>query len=166
MSTASSNIEEKNRLGINSWFMNPSATLVIGIGNSGRSDDGLGWAFLDALEARGFPGEITYRYQLQIEDAEFIADHPNIIFVDASHEELPHGYQWQKCKPSGNFSFSTHELSPETIVNLCEHVYGLNPNVYVLAIQGFEWELREGLSGRAVRNLSLALQDFEARMEE
>ena len=45
----------------------PGKTLLLAIGNSSRGDDGLGWAFASALEEAGFfPGEIVYRYQLQI----------------------------------------------------------------------------------------------------
>ena len=42
-------------------------TLIFGIGNCGRSDDGLGWAFIDWLEERGLcpTSEKRRHYQLQ-----------------------------------------------------------------------------------------------------
>ncbi len=136
--------------------------LVVGIGNCGRSDDGLGWAFLDELDTRKATVTLAYRYQLQIEDAEKISHHPVTIFVDASHEVLPDGFRWQKCKPTGNFSFSTHALAPEAITGLCRQLYGATPQVYILAIQGHEWGLGEGLSPGAQQNLLKALNFFEA----
>ena len=55
-----------------SW--NDPATLLIGIGNSGRQDDGLGWAFLDAVCSQpDLKAQCEYRYQLQIEDAELVS---------------------------------------------------------------------------------------------
>lgn len=136
--------------------------LVIGIGNCGRADDGLGWAFLEQLEQDNTPVNTAYRYQLQIEDAERISHHPFIIFVDASEEVLPDGFRWRKCPPAGSFNFSTHELSPETILGLCTHLYGTKPQAYVLAIQGYEWGLKEGLSKEAQQNLQKALRFFDA----
>ena len=42
--------------------------LIIGIGNSGRADDGLGWAYLDAIASLDLEEiDTEYKYQLQIE---------------------------------------------------------------------------------------------------
>ena len=45
-----------------------SNTLIIGIGNSGRRDDGLGWAFVNEIQSR-MPDDFDYewRYQLQVD---------------------------------------------------------------------------------------------------
>jgi Ni,Fe-hydrogenase maturation factor len=61
-----------------------SRTLLIGIGNSGRADDGLGWAFLDEVE-KTLPKnyDLEYRYQLQVEDAELISHYNTVFFIDA-----------------------------------------------------------------------------------
>ena len=58
--------------------------LLIGIGNSGRSDDGLGWAFVETMaQNEAFTGDTLLRYQLQIEDAAQISEYKQVIFVDA-----------------------------------------------------------------------------------
>ena len=62
--------------------------LIIGIGNSGRSDDGLGWLMLDTIENKFSNVDVLYRYQLQIEDAEILSHYPTVIFVDACISEL------------------------------------------------------------------------------
>ncbi|MEJ2400453.1 MAG: hypothetical protein P8Y52_03570, partial [Xanthomonadales bacterium] len=73
-------------------------TLVFGIGNSARSDDGLGWAFLDRVERTpGFAGQAEYRYQLQVEDALLASRFEHVVFVDASRAELPGGFRWAPC---------------------------------------------------------------------
>ena len=39
-------------------------TLIIGIGNNTRQDDGLGWCFLDKLTEEGFNEDnLLYKYQ-------------------------------------------------------------------------------------------------------
>ena len=59
-------------------------TIVIGIGNNGRQDDGLGWMFLDFLDEQNANIDLEYRYQLQIEDADLISNYDTVIFVDAT----------------------------------------------------------------------------------
>ena len=66
-----------------------SGILIIGIGNSGRNDDGLGWKFVDIASQtmRGY-FDVEYRYQLQIEDAELVSKYNKVIFADATQEAI------------------------------------------------------------------------------
>ena len=126
--------------------------LVIGIGNSGRGDDGLGWAFLDCLQAQGgFGGDCEYRYQLQVEDAERISHADAVLFVDASRESLMGGFELRECQPRRRFEFSTHALAPEAVLQLCQSLYGRHPRARVLAIEGRSWDLGAPLSAAALR---------------
>ena len=135
--------------------------LLIGIGNSGRQDDGLGWAFLDALKETGqFPGQINYCYQLQVEDADLISQASQVIFIDAFKGKLKNGFQWHVCRASGDFAFTTHALSPEAILFLCQDLYQKDPPTYVLQIEGENWELKTGLTPKARENLKVALNFF------
>ena len=142
----------------------PDDLLVIGIGNCGRADDGLAWAFLEQLETEDTDINIAYRYQLQIEDAELISRHSAVLFVDASEEVLPAGFEFRICQPTPQFEYSTHALSPETITGLCRQLYNAAPQAYLLAIQGYEWGLREGLSRNAHQNLANALKFFQDKI--
>lgn len=136
--------------------------LVLGIGNSGRSDDGLGWAFLDALgDQYGDILDLEYRYQLQIEDAELVTHYDRVVFVDAHQGVLPGGFLWKKCLPKDNQSFSSHELSPDTIVYLTQSVYDKEIDAYILGIQGEYFELKIGLSDKAKSNLKEAILFFK-----
>lgn len=142
----------------------PEDLLVIGIGNCGRADDGLGWAFLEQLEAEDEEAKIAYRYQLQIEDAELISRHSAVLFVDATEEILPAGFRFRLCKPTPRFDYSSHALAPETITGLCRQLYNATPQAHILAIQGYQWGLREGLSREAQENLLKALQFFQDKI--
>jgi hydrogenase maturation protease len=131
--------------------------LVIGIGNDGRRDDGLGWALVASLLKKGFVGDTLIRYQLQIEDAELISNYDQVLFIDASKERLPDGYRFQTCLPDLDFSFSTHQLTPSTLLYLCLDLYGRQPTASVLMIEGIEWDMCLGLSYQAKYNLDKAL---------
>ena len=137
-------------------------TLLIGIGNSGRSDDGLGWAFLDRIQHEAaFDGRVEYRYQLQVEDAALISDVEHVIFIDSYRGELPSGFQLTRCEPCGEFAFTTHVLPPGAVLSLCRNLYGRVPRADTLMIQGTFWDLHIGISPEAERCLENALQFFE-----
>ena len=136
-------------------------TIVLGIGNNGRQDDGLGWLFLDFLKNQHSNVDLEYRYQLQIEEAELITNYDIVIFVDATKEETEEGFYVKPCLPSEKYSFSTHALEPETILYLSSTLYNHNPESKIIGIQGYEWELQIGLSKKAVKNLDKATNYFK-----
>ncbi len=136
-------------------------TIVLGIGNNGRQDDGLGWMFLDFLDEQKANIDLEYRYQLQIEDAELISNYETVIFVDATKEETEEGFYLEPCHPSEKYSFSTHALQPETILYLSKKLYDHNPDASIFAIQGYDWELMIGLSEKGTINLEKAKKYFE-----
>jgi hydrogenase maturation protease len=131
--------------------------LVIGIGNDSRQDDGLGWALLDKIEkAFSDDVELVYRYQLNIEDADLIKDADCVLFVDACADNLEQGSVIETCTPNGDITFTTHALSPSAVLALCNQVYRENPRAYVLKMQGYEWELKTGLTEKGKENLEKA----------
>jgi len=135
-------------------------TLLIGIGNSGRSDDALGWKFLDEFAVFDHLFDFEYRYQLQIEDAELVSRYKKVIFVDASCMLLDKGFSFERCKPEPIASFTSHEQSPACIVWLALDLYGATPQAFVLAIGGIQWELHLGLSDDAQKNFNNATNFF------
>lgn len=138
--------------------------MLIGIGNDGRSDDGLGWAFLKAIEQNDrFRGPIVYRYQLQIEDAELISHVRRVVFVDACRHPLPDRFQWQTCKPAYEVEYTSHQLSPQTVLFLCQQLYERAPRAELMLIEGCSWDLKLGLSPAAESNLEEALRFFRAK---
>ena len=135
--------------------------LIFGVGNNGRQDDGLGWAFLDFLETLNLDFDIEYRYQLQIEDAEMSLNYDTVIFVDATKEQTKNGYTFTDCFASEEYSFSTHALRPETILFLSNSIYNHFPKSYILGIEGYEWELQIGLTKKAKLNLDNTKEYFK-----
>lgn len=132
--------------------------LVIGIGNTGRQDDGLGWLVIDHIlkDYKGVDKE--YRYQLQIEDAELASHYSKVFFVDATKEQIDKGYYLKKCKASIRHGVSSHALHPETIMGLTNDLYDNYPEAFILGIQGYQWELEIGISEKAKNNLKKAIE--------
>ena len=130
--------------------------LLIGIGNDGRTDDGLGWEFAQRVEGLFPEIDVVFRYQLQIEDADLISQYDKVIFVDSSVETYDDGFQWKALKPNVMSSFTSHALSPEVILGLCVDIYQCTPESYQLAIKGIEWDLHSGLSPQGKHNLESA----------
>ena len=69
--------------------------------------------------------------------------------------------------PAGEPRFSTHSLSPETVLSMAWKYLEAMPEAYILAIRGEDFGgFGEGLSDRARRNLSAALGFIEKFLEE
>ena len=136
--------------------------LLVGIGNSGRRDDGLGWKFAD-LAGKFQQTEIDceYRYQLQVEDVLMICRYEKVIFADASHSEIKEGFEWKPCQAAPHYFFSSHMQSPETILYLAKELFNKTPEAYKLAIAGHNWGLGTMLSKPAIENLQKAFNFFE-----
>lgn len=142
-----------------------SKILIIGIGNQGRADDGLGWAFIDYMKDR-LPEDFDfeYRYQLQIEDAELLSHYAEVHFVDADKESSEQGFRYTRCMPDAAHGFSTHALEPETVLYLTNSIYQKFPNAHVLGITGYSFELEMGISDKARENLARAMDFFCEKM--
>jgi hydrogenase maturation protease len=135
--------------------------LLIGIGNDGRGDDGLGWRFVEMIDSLGYDFlDYEFRYQLQVEDAATIADYDIVVFVDSSHARLSGGFEMRSCIAANHAFFSTHEQAPSAIVYLANTLYSKFPRAYTLAITGKNWELQTSLSREAETNLQSALSFF------
>lgn len=129
--------------------------LIYGIGNVGRQDDGLGWAFVDWLQAQGFcsNADLERKYQLLLEDAELISNKEHVLFVDATKDTSVKSFTVERVAPRMDFSFTSHAISIPAIMATCQQCFERLPAVHLLAIRGFEFELELGLTRAAQRNL-------------
>lgn len=136
-------------------------SLIIGIGNNTRQDDGLGWCFLDLLEQEGFNEEnLLYKYQLMVEDAELIAEYDTVFFIDANKAHSKDGFLIERIYPAEKVAFSTHAVPPNQILNLCETIYHKKPKAYVVKIDGYEWDFKIELTKAAQTNLNKVFECF------
>lgn len=136
-------------------------TLVIGYGNPGRQDDGLGPAFIDRLlqvTGQNAPSlSAKSCYQLTVEDAHELQDYDQIIFVDASiNSDAP--FQFGKIAGNTLNPLASHSLTPESLLQLCDILYQHLPEAFMLAIRGYEFDkFEEKLTPQADHNCQAAL---------
>jgi hydrogenase maturation protease len=132
--------------------------LVYGYGNPGRQDDGLGVHCAKKIKTwaeKQFSGsiDVDMNYQLNIEDAEKISHYDQVIFVDASCENIP-AFLLSKLEPSEDqLEFTMHAMSPSYVLHLCQTLFGKHPESHLLHIKGYEWAMKEGLTSKAQQNL-------------
>ena len=141
--------------------------LIYGIGNVGRQDDGLGWAFVDWLQAEGLcsNAEMHKSYQLLLEDAELISNKDRVLFIDATKDASVESFTLERAAPKMDFSFTSHAISIPAIMATCEQCFDYLPVVHVLAIRGYEFELEMGLTRAAQRNLDDATAYLSGRVD-
>ncbi len=146
--------------------MKNNRLFVYGFGNPGRQDDGLGPAIIDKLESDKVEGiTIDSNYQMNIEDAHNISQCDAVIFVDASIDAVE-PFSFYKIEPSADITFSTHTMSPESVLALCKELYDKDMDAYVMAIRGYEWEFIEGFSPKAIHNFNEAYTFLLKKIEE
>jgi hydrogenase maturation protease len=139
-------------------------TLVIGYGNPGRMDDGLGPAAAAAIAKLDLGGVTTTdNYQLVIEDAIDVAEHDVVWFVDATREgEGPCAIE--RIAPAFDVTFTSHVVSPQTILAIAAQQFGKMPDAFLVSIRGYEFDLAETLTERARENLALAVSHMRERI--
>jgi len=133
--------------------------LIYGYGNPGRRDDGLGPAAAERIEELENPlVETDANYQLNIEDAATIAGYRLVLFVDATVEEDVENFRVRRVIPETRISFSTHHVSPGTVLHLCEQGFDGTPAVWIITVRGYDFDYVESISDEAAENLNEALE--------
>lgn len=132
--------------------------LVLGYGNPGRQDDGLGPECARRI-AQWQLKQVDTRddYQLSVEDAYDIAQYSTVIFADASLEQIE-SFRFNAIGDQDLALFGSHSLSPAAVLELSRTLFNAQPDAYILGIKGFEFDrFEERLSAPAEANLQAAL---------
>ena len=136
--------------------------LVIGYGNPGRLDDGLGPAFAEKIRALELPGvAVESNYQLNIEDADLVAQFDVVVFADAS-VNAGEPFEFQPLeKKDPTVGFSSHSITAGSLLGLAEELFNATPDACTMAIRGYDFnEFGEWLSAQAQANLDAAVGFF------
>ena len=136
--------------------------LVIGYGNPGRLDDGLGPAFAEQIQQLDLSNvTVESNYQLNIEDADLIAGYETVIFADASVNAVE-PFEFRPMAASDPvIGFSSHSITAESLLGLSGQLFDKVPQAYAMAIRGYDFnEFGEQLSKRAEANLLEAIDYF------
>jgi hydrogenase maturation protease len=130
-------------------------TLIIGIGNPLRSDDGLGWAVAEQLSQQcDASWDIRTVHQLTPDVAQWMAGANLVVMVDASHEGEPGELCVRPLSSSVQpGAIGTHHTTPEELAALTKVIYGHCPPVLIVTITGADFSLGEHLSPVVARQI-------------
>ncbi|MBU6950269.1 hydrogenase maturation protease [Hahella sp. HN01] len=133
------------------------STLVIGYGNPGRQDDGLGPACADRIAELNLAGvTVETNYQLTVEDALELSRYQQVVFIDAS---LRGGKPFflQQIEADDECPMSSHVLSPQAVVTLSRTLFSADTEAFLMGIRGYAFDrFEEALSPEAQHNLNQA----------
>jgi hydrogenase maturation protease len=135
--------------------------LIIGYGNPDREDDGVAWHILRELTIKlglvppesyedEFPEfdaiDFAFHLQLTPEMAEEIAEYQHVAFVDAHTGNIPEPVRLIPVESEFQHSPFTHHLTPQSLLSMCETIYGKRPDSALLSVLGHHFLFSRELS--------------------
>jgi hydrogenase maturation protease len=141
--------------------------LLMGFGNPGRRDDGLGPAFARAVERMEIPGlTVDADYQLTVEDAATLSGHRFVVFADADRAG-PAPFSLARIEPREDGRVSSHSIAPDALLALADALFGARPESYLLGIRGYDFDsFEESFTAEAAANLAQALRFMQPVLRE
>ncbi len=138
--------------------------LVIGYGNTLRSDDGAGQRVAEKIGQWELPGVLALAvHQLTPELAENIAQADAVIFVDAvaTNSENPVSVKIQPLQAEAENTSLGHSYNPRELLFVTQVLYGqLTPAYYVL-IPAVNFDWGEEFSSLTQRGIDMALNQIK-----
>jgi len=121
-------------------------TLVIGIGNPLRCDDGVGPFIASEIEKKNLPHvSVIVTPQLSVELLEDVHRFSRVFLIDASY--TGEGLMFRKIGTTSNDKItSSHHLAPELFLSLLRSIYHKAPNFFLCSVRGRDFEFKEGFS--------------------
>lgn len=147
--------------------------LIIGYGNTLRSDDGVGPWLTEALEiahsaglaqtARGVIAFISAT-QLLPEHADPMSRARLVVFVDAAVDVPPGETHWREVEPAADNGGRVHSFSPESLLRMAGQFGRVPEQALLLAIGGEAWGLGETFSERVRQTADRLLGEIPQRI--
>jgi hydrogenase maturation protease len=145
--------------------MSLKPVLIFAYGNISRGDDALAPLLIEQLQDAelktvcGHPAKYLCDYQILVEHILDLQGCERVLLIDA-HQSLSQPYTFELVQPKRETSYTTHGISPPTLLSTYENTLSDQaPSSYLLALQGQEFNLGEGLSSSAKNSLDQAF-DF------
>jgi hydrogenase maturation protease len=155
--------------------------LIIGYGNPDREDDGVAWHILRALMVKlgldapqsyedEFPEsalmDFAFYLQLTPEMAEDINTYEYICFVDAHTGNIPEPVRLINVESEFQASPFTHHLTPQSLLSMCETIYGKKPDAALLSVLGHQFLFSRQLSEETAKLVPQAVELIWDWMDE
>jgi hydrogenase maturation protease len=139
-------------------------TCIVGIGNTLRSDDGVGAYVCETLAKQSITGvHIITSLQLDTNMIEELIGFDQVIFVDAAIDTAEVTLQQITKEHTSPQSFS-HHINAAMLARLAEQLYEAKTKFYICAVPGFNFELGNTISKQAKKNATKAVAFVQARI--
>ncbi len=140
-----------------------SRIMVLGYGNPGRGDDGLGPVLVERLEGhfihtKGNARQVRFftSMQLQPEHILEMEMHEKVLLIDAGMG-TPSPFGFERVSPRCDDSFSTHALSPGNLLVIFQQtLLKLPPPTFLLTVRGEGFALGAPLSPKVLARMERA----------
>ena len=147
--------------------------MLIGYGNPDREDDGVAWHILRALTIKlgldspesyedEFPAfpliDFAFHLQLTPEMAEDIRTYEHVCFIDAHTGSIPEPVRLIDVESEFQASPFTHHLTPQSLLSMCETIYGARPEAALLSVLGHRFLFSRQLSEETAELVSPAVE--------
>lgn len=126
---------------------------IVAFGNPHRRDDGIGSYIIrqlkSALKAYDRIGFLSVRHpEPSIVDE--LRGSDRILFVDATVQALPNGWQLNRIQPElDTLPYTTHHFTPMIILGMIKMLYGQSPPTWVLTVEGCDFGFGRRLTATA-----------------
>ena len=136
-------------------------SLIVGYGNSLRSDDGIGVRVAEIVTDWNVSGLQTRSlHQLTPELAEDLAGVDLAIFVDAAHAVDGDSVKLYDIKPADSSIIRSHFGDPRALLSLTQAIYGKCPQAWWLVVPGVNFQIGDRLSAVAQQGVLEALEQI------
>jgi hydrogenase maturation protease len=140
--------------------------LVIGFGNTLRSDDASGPLVAGRIGALGLAGVRALKCPLLApEFAAELAGAIAVVFVDATAADMG-GVALVRIAPQAASQAATHALNPRTLLAMARDLYGNAPAAWLLKVPAENFAHGEELSPLARRGIEEAINEIRALVAE
>jgi hydrogenase maturation protease len=137
-------------------------SLVIGYGNSFRSDDGIGAKVAEIVAVWQFPEVRSLScHQLTPELAADLAEVDLAIFVDATPSVKGAKIELRSLNIIESTQIRSHFSDPCALLSLTQAIYGKSPQGWWLIVPGINFELGDSLSPVAEKGVSQAVTQIK-----
>jgi hydrogenase maturation protease len=135
--------------------------LIIGYGNTLRSDDGVGYLIAETIATWNLPQvKAIARHQLTPDLVEDIALMETVIFIDAIAREIntEAAIVTLPIPKKVRDNFSLHRLEPGTLLEMVRILYKRMPEAYQMLIPAIDFSFGENLSQLTKNSMAIALE--------
>jgi hydrogenase maturation protease len=123
--------------------------LVIGYGNTLRSDDGVGQVVVERLEAKRPSADLHLLacHQLLPEHAELLSQADRVIFIDAAAGEPPGAIAVREITAVSEDNHTLiHDITPQTLLAYAQLLYSRAPDAHLITVNGYSFDHGDSLT--------------------